>query len=178
MLSKKISRGGGYFKMMTTLKFFSPGDVAKRFPLGNFKNFNEVILEIEFQEDFIKKIEGFREGKKDRRIEKYLTPEEIKRFVKRIKEKDSTVVRFGGKKEKPKGDFCLSGGVFKAGKFYVLYRSLEVSFEIFFDLWMFHWLCKKANVKLKKVIIFTPRMFMSSREGRMNYARKLRSLLE
>jgi len=159
------------------LRFDSPLDCWKYFckSLGKFKNLENLLLVIKWKglEDLVSKMEGFREGKKKRRIEKYLNKEEVRKFKKKLRNPESGVtVRFGI--DKPNREPCMIAGVFLVShnKFCIYYRTLEVTLEMIFDFWLLNYFFKEVEISPKSVEVFCVRAFSSNRKGRMDYVKK------
>ena len=153
---------------------------------GKFKNVNELIVVKKFDSEELSEIEhkiiqaDFRLGKLYKRDEKYIIESEEQRFSQRLKAgKNSATIRFGRYKDST-NDFCLVGGAYyDSGKrFYLYYRSVELTIEFLFDLLMLNRLFLRVGCKVKRICVFFPRAFFSSRAGRLSYYYELKGILE
>lgn len=142
---------------------------------STFQAWKNVILVMPWDDKLVS-FNGFREGKIEKRWQRYMIPGELERFQRKIAEKGRGALRFGNKKDK--GDFCLLSGVFRNGTFTLFYRSLEVSLEMVFDLVMVNQIIKQTGIRVKKLEIIAKWAFLSSRAGRKQYYQKLRKILE
>lgn len=182
MLTKKIILKGGYFSM-AVLDWWR--HLTKEAD-GKFKNYVNMLVDLQWDPLEMALIEelvtenNFRIGKMVKRQSKYLLPEEVERVRERLADKSTATIRFGNFKDRKASDFCLVGGCYYAGwkKFYLYYRSVELTLEFMFDMILLHQLFTELEMNVKIITMFTPRAFCSSRDGRLAYHKKLRSILE
>lgn len=153
---------------------------------GGFKNLKDLLVCCDWNSEELSKVESkiiqadFRLGKLYKRDEKYLIESEEQRFKQRLaKGRGSATIRFGRYKDSD-NDFCLVGGAYyDSGKrFYLYYRSVELTVEFLFDLLMLNRLFIRCNCKVKRLYVFFPRAFFSSRAGRLSYYYELKGILE
>lgn len=150
-----------------------------------FKNYNDLFLYSKWDQQEMEKIVSqitrakFRLGKIQKRVDKYLLETEVKRFSERVKTKDSASIRFGNFKSEKASDFCLIGGCYYTSwkRFYLYYRSVELTFEFVFDMIMLTNLFKEVGITPKEIVIYFPRAFCSSRAKRLINFHKLKEII-
>lgn len=116
----------------------------------------------------------FRPGKSVLREEKYLIKTELERFKTNVNNNMKSIsIRFGNFKKK--NDFCLVGGSYSSStkEFCLFYRALELTLELPFDLVLLEKIISESGIKVKKLVVFSQRAFISTREIRRKYAHKL-----
>lgn len=157
--------------------FNSPLECWRSFLQQGFNNYPYLTLVMDW-DDKITSFEGkFRPGKSLLREQKYLITSELERFKKNVKVLRSVSIRFGNFKKS--NDFCLVGGSYSISskEFCLFYRALELSLELPFDLVLLNKIIKESEIKVKRLVIFSQRAFISTREIRRKYANKLDQLL-
>lgn len=163
---------------LLTFWFDSPLECWRGFLNQKFKNYSLLTLIMNW-DSFITTFEGkFRPGKSLKREEKYLIKSELERFKNNINNGMKSVsIRFGNFKKK--NDFCLVGGSYSRStkEFCLFYRALELTLELPFDLVLLNKIIRESGIKVKRVIIFSQRAFISTREIRRKYAHKLNEFL-